>query len=44
MFLHDAIGIDIYNTKYDFGNSASKANRIRGIWEKESDYQIGLLI
>lgn len=42
-FVHDAIGVDIYNPKYDYGSSASKANRIRGIWEKESDYQVGLL-
>lgn len=42
-FVHDAIGVDIYNAKYDYGSSASKANRIRGIWEKESDYQVGLL-
>jgi hypothetical protein len=43
-FVHDAIGIDIYNPKYDYGTSTSKANRIRGVWEKESDYQVGLLI
>ncbi len=43
-FVHDAIGIDIYNAKYDNGGTTSKANRIRGVWEKESDYQIGLLI
>lgn len=42
-FVHDAIGVDIYNAKYDYGSSASKANRIRGVWEKESDYQVGLL-
>jgi len=43
-FVHDAIGIDIYNTKYDNGGTTSKANRIRGVWDKESDYQVGLLI
>lgn len=43
-FVHDAIGIDIYNAKYDNGGTTSKANRIRGVWEKESDYQVGLLI
>lgn len=43
-FVHDAIGIDIYNTKYDNGGSTSKANRIRGVWDKETDYQVGLLI
>lgn len=43
-FVHDAIGIDIYNAKYDNGGTTSKANRIRGVWDKESDYQVGLLI
>ena len=43
-FVHDAIGIDIYNAKYDNGGTTSKANRIRGVWDKETDYQIGLLI
>lgn len=43
-FVHDAIGIDIYNSKYDNGGSGSKANRIRGVWDKETDYQVGLLI
>ncbi len=43
-FVHDAIGVDIYNAKYDNGGTTSKANRIRGVWDKESDYQVGLLI
>lgn len=43
-FVHDAIGVDIYNAKYDNGGSASKANRIRGVWDKETDCQVGLLI
>ncbi len=43
-FVHDAIGIDIYNAKYDNGGTTSKANRIRGVWDKETDYQVGLLI
>lgn len=42
-FVHDAIGIDIYNSKYDNGGSGSKANRIRGVWDVETDYQVGLL-
>lgn len=43
-FVYDAIGIDIYNAKYDNGGTTSKANRIRGVWDKETDYQVGLLI
>lgn len=43
-FVHDAIGVDIYNAKYDNGGTTSKANRIRGVWDKETDYQVGLLI
>ncbi len=43
-FVHDAIDIDIYNAKYDNGGTTSKANRIRGVWDKETDYQVGLLI
>ena len=43
-FVHDAIGVDIYNAKHDNGGTTSKANRIRGVWDKETDYQVGLLI
>ena len=40
----EGYSIDIYNAKYDNGGTTSKANRIRGVWDKETDYQVGLLI
>ena len=39
-FFLDGFGIDIYNTKYDYG-SGSKANRMRAFWEHESNYSVG---
>lgn len=42
-FIYDTIGIDVYNEKYGiFG--ASKANRLRAIWQFESDYNVGKLL
>jgi len=42
-FLADTLGIDIYSEKYEYA-SGSKANRIRGFLQVESDYNAGLLI
>ncbi len=39
-FIGDAIGIDIYDEKCNHG-SGSKANRLRGFWNVESNYNIG---
>lgn len=39
-FFLDNFGIDIYDTKYDYG-SGSKANRMRAFWERESNYIVG---
>lgn len=42
-FIIEAIGVDIYNDKYNFKGD-SKANRLRAFWESESNYNAGLLI
>ena len=42
-FVGDAVGIDIYDEKYNYG-SGSKANRLRGFWSEESNYNIGQLL
>ena len=42
-FVGDAVGIDIYDEKYNYG-SGSKANRLRGFWEVESNYKTGQLL
>ena len=42
-FVGDAVGIDIYDEKYNYGNG-SKANRLRGFWEVESNYKTGQLL
>ena len=42
-FFLDSVGLDIYNTKYDYG-SGSKANRMRAFWEIESNYMVGKLL
>ncbi|MBK8954973.1 MAG: TIGR02391 family protein [Saprospiraceae bacterium] len=42
-FFQDDIGIDIYDSKYDYG-SGSKANRIRGFWYKADDKIVGVSI
>lgn len=42
-YIADSIGIDIYDEKYNHG-SGSKANRLRGYWLTESNYNIGKLL
>ncbi|WP_091203852.1 abortive infection family protein [Flavobacterium xueshanense] len=42
-FVGDSAGIDIYEEKYIYG-SGSKANRLRGFWNVESNYNIGKLL
>lgn len=42
-FIIDTMGIDIYDDKYDFA-SGSKANRLRGFWQSESNFNNGILI
>ena len=42
-FIFDAIGVDIYSEKYSV-KGESKANRLRGFWEIESNFQVGLLL
>lgn len=39
-FFLDELGIDIYDSKYDYG-SGSKANRMRPFWDIESNYVVG---
>lgn len=42
-FIADALKIDIYDEKYKY-SSGSKANRLRGYWLVESNYNIGKLL
>lgn len=42
-FFLDSVGIDIYDTKYDYG-SGSKANRFRAFWDRESNHLVGKAI
>lgn len=42
-FFHDSIGIDIYDSKYNY-NSGSKANRMRAFWDLEPNYLVGKLL
>jgi hypothetical protein len=42
-FFVENLGIDIYNSKYDYG-SGSKANRLRAFWMKEDNIKVGKLI
>lgn len=42
-FIIDAMGVDIYLEKYSIKGD-SKANRLRGFWEIESNYHVGLLL
>lgn len=42
-FVGDSVGIDIYEEKYNYG-SGSKANRLRGFWNVESNSNIGKLL
>jgi len=41
-FVRDAVGIDIYEKKHNYGRG-SKANRLRGFWSEESNYNIAQL-
>jgi len=42
-FIADSIKVDIYDEKYNH-SSGSKANRLRGYWLTESNYNIGKLL
>lgn len=42
-FIHDSVGIEIYDNKYDLA-SGSKANRMRAFWDLESNYIVGKLL
>lgn len=39
-FFRDDVGFDIYDAKYNYG-SGSKANRLRGLWLRADDKQVG---
>ena len=42
-FFRDSLRINIYDDKYDYG-SGSKANRMRGFWEREGNYVVGRVL
>lgn len=42
-FVYDAVGVNIYDDKYDY-ESGSKANRLRAFIKIESNYRVGTLI
>lgn len=42
-FIYESLEVDIYSGKYDY-DSGSKANRIRGYLQVESNYDAGLLL
>lgn len=42
-FVRDSVGTDIYDEKYNHG-SGSKANRLRGFWNVESNYNIAKIL
>jgi hypothetical protein len=42
-FILDATGRQIYDAKYDYG-SGSKANRLRGFWNEESNPIVAKLL
>jgi hypothetical protein len=42
-FILDNVGIDIYDSKYDYA-SGSKANHLRAFWSEESNYLVSKLI
>ncbi len=42
-FIIDTMGVDIYIDKYSLKGD-SKANRLRGFWEVESNYNVGVLL
>lgn len=41
-FIYETLRIEIYDDKYDY-ESGSKANRLRGFWNVESNYNVGKL-
>src|SRR5690606_6880967 len=41
-FLFEILNIDVYTDQYS-DNGDSKANRLRTVWQKESNYNIGKL-
>lgn len=41
-FIYESLRIEIYDDKYDYG-SGSKANRLRGFWQVENNYNVGKL-
>ncbi len=43
-FVEEHTGRDIYDARYDYGSSDSKANRLRGFWTVESNHLTGKLI
>lgn len=42
-FVLDAVGVDIFDEKYNY-RSGSKANRLRGFWKEEENALVGQLI
>jgi hypothetical protein len=42
-FVRDSTGIDIYDSSYDYA-SGSKANRLRGFWQREANPIVGKLM
>lgn len=42
-FMLESAGVDIYHDDYDYA-SGSKANRLRGFFQRESDYLVGKVI
>ena len=42
-FMHDSVGIDIYDSKYDY-RTGSKASRMRAFWNEDSNYTVGKLL
>ena len=42
-FVEDTLSINIYNEKYEIYGS-SKANRLRALWQIESDQKVGVLL
>lgn len=43
-FVVDSTGRNIYDARYNYGNSGSKANRLRGFWQKEENPVVGRLM
>ena len=41
-FVSDSTGVNIYDSRYNYGSS--KANRLRGFWRQEEDSVVGKLM